>query len=193
MVSKETMDGMRWELSVKAKNGIDFILAASIIWLVISYIWTLEIDAYNKSILTFIAIGLMLPLALSFSIFFKTKWKDKFNPLQPLGLWLNIAQLLYFPFLIFTLIEIPDYFVMVYAIIYGAHLFPYAWFYKVAYYAVLSGITATGALLLGLLQPDRMYLIPVLMSISLIILFVLLYFNSKNRESKTNNQRSSEP
>ena len=186
MIKKEVVDNMRWELSIKAKNGIDFILAASIIWLVIAYIWTLEIDAYNKSILTLIAVGLMFPLSLSFSRFFKTKWKDKYNPLQALGLWLSASQMLYFPFMIFTLIEMPDYFVMVYAIIYGAHLFPYAWFYKVAYYAVFAGITSTGALLLGLLQPDRIYLIPVLMSISLIILFVLLYFNSKNRKTKSN-------
>jgi len=36
-----TFDKLRLELSVQAKNGVDFITAATIIWLGIAYIWTL--------------------------------------------------------------------------------------------------------------------------------------------------------
>ena len=182
MITKENFDALRIELSIKAKNGIDFILAASIIWAAIAYIWTLPYSPYNKSVLTFIVGGLMLPLAFLISKILKTSWTNKDNPLEPLGLWLNFAQLFYFPFLIFALLKMPEYFVMVYVIITGAHFFPYAWYYKISLYAVFAGIISSGALLLGLLVPgDKIYYIPLFMSVILIVLFILLYANVKKR------------
>lgn len=182
MISQETLDKLKLELSVRAKNGIDFILSAAIVWLVIAYVWTLNFEAYDKSILVFIAGSLMLPLAFLFSKLFRTNWTIKTNPLQPLGLWLNFAQLFYFPFLIFTLLKMPEYFVMVFAIITGAHFFPYAWFYKTNYYAVFAGIISVGSLILGLILPESQhFILPVCVSASLLILFVLLYVNSRKK------------
>lgn len=121
---------LKLEIQLKAKNGIDFILAAAITWLVIFLFWKFSANnSYDKSVLTFIFGAMLLPLALGFSKILKTNWKIAGNELQPLGLWLNFAQLIYFPFLVFILIKHPDYFIMAYAIITGAHLFPYAWFY----------------------------------------------------------------
>ncbi|EKD31877.1 MAG: hypothetical protein ACD_77C00226G0001 [uncultured bacterium] len=186
MVTKENFDNLRVELSVKSKNGLDFTLSASIIWLLIAFIWTLNGSSYDKSILTFIVGSLMLPLALLLSKVLKTVWTNKDNPLQPLGLWLNFAQLLYFPFLIFTLMKMPDYFAMVYVIITGAHFFPYAWFYKTSLYAIFAGIISFGALALGLLLPvEKTYLVPVFMSASLVILTVFLYLDSKKKHLVT--------
>jgi hypothetical protein len=182
MITKENFDALRIELSIKAKNGIDFIIAASIIWAAIAYIWTLPYTSYNRSILTFIVGSLMLPLAFLLSKILKTSWTNKGNPLEPLGLWLNFAQLFYFPFLVFALIKMPDYFVMVYVIITGAHFFPYAWYYKTSLYAVFAGIISLGALLLGLLMPaGTIYYIPLFMSANLIVLSILLQSNVKKR------------
>lgn len=181
-MTTETLDKLKIELSVNAKNGFDFTLAAGTIWAAISFIWTLDANAYNKSVLTFIVGGLMLPLALLLSKLLKTKWTNKDNPLQPLGLWLNFAQLFYFPFLIFILIKMPSYFVMTYAIITGAHFFPYSWFYRTSLYAVFAGIIVAAALFLGLYLPaGRMYLIPAFMSVMLFILSVLLYVDSRKK------------
>jgi len=182
MIAKEAFDKLRIELSVKSKNGLDFTLAAGIIWMTIAFVWTLNIGSYDKSVLTFIVGSVMLPLALLVSKIIKTTWTIKENPLQPLGLWLNFAQLFYFPFLVFTLIKSPDYFVMVYAIITGAHFFPYAWFYKTIWFAVFAGLISLGALIMGLVAAtDKMYLIPVLMSIALFVLTILLHFDSKRK------------
>ena len=184
MISKENLDKLKLELSVRAKNGIDFILSAAIVWLIIAYVWTLNFEAYDKSILVFIVGSLMLPLAFLFSKLFKTNWTIKTNPLQPLGLWLNFAQLFYFPFLIFTLLKMPEYFVMVYAIITGAHFFPYAWFYKTIYYAIFAGIISVVSLILGLVLPESQhFLLPVCVGASLLILFVLLYADSRKKQS----------
>lgn len=122
-MTEKSLEKLKLDLSLRAKNGLDFIIAAGFVWFIISYIWTLSFSLYDKSILTFIIGSLMLPLALLISKFLKTEWKIKGNPLQPLGFWLNFAQLFYFPFLILMLIKQPDYFIMTYAIITGAHFF----------------------------------------------------------------------
>jgi hypothetical protein len=181
-MTNESLDKLRVNLSVKAKNGLDFTLSAGVIWLIIAWVWTLNFKSYDKSVFTFIIGALMMPLTFLFSRLFKTTWTNKENPLQPLGLWLNFSQLFYFPFLIFSLIKFPDYFVMVYVIITGAHFFPYAWFYKTNLYAVFAGIITIGAMTLGLILPvEKMYFIPLMMSISLILLTLLLFIDSKKK------------
>jgi hypothetical protein len=66
-MTTEKLDELRIELSVKSKNGIDFTLAASIIWLIVAYLWTLRFKSYDKSVFVFIAGGPLLPTAFLFS------------------------------------------------------------------------------------------------------------------------------
>ncbi len=179
----ENLTELRIDFSVKSKNGIDFTLAAGIVWILISWIWTLNFKSYDKSVFTFIIGALMMPLAFFLSKLFKTTWTNRENPLQALGLWLNFSQLFYFPFLIFSLIKFPDYFVMVYVIITGAHFFPYAWFYKTNLYAVFAGIISVGAMTLGLILPiEKMYFLPLFMSVCLITLTILLFINCTRKK-----------
>jgi hypothetical protein len=185
MISSEQLVGLKTELSIKAKNGIDFIISACIVWLVISVIWYLPFDFYNKSVLTFIVGGFMLPMALLISKLLKTQWKVDNNPLQPLGLWLNFAQLFYFPFLIFILIKMPSHFAMTYAIITGAHLFPYAWFYNEKAYAVGAGLISVGSLILGLtLDSEKLYFIPLVVAILLLLLALPLAMSYRKKVHK---------
>lgn len=180
------LNNLRNQLSIEAKNGIDFTISATIIWALIAFIWQLDVSAYNKSVFVFMAGGPLLPMAFMFSKILKTKWKLPDNPLQSLGLWLNFAQLFYFPFLIFILIRMPDYFIMTYAIITGAHFFPYAWFYRVKWYGIFGGIIALGCLLSGLfLNQGNFYLIGAFTSVALGILSVLLYFDFRYKRNRT--------
>jgi len=180
-MKKKDLKSLKQEIQLKAKNGIDFILAASIAWVGISLIWKFTLNTpYEKSVFTFVFSAILLPLAFGLSKVFKTEWRIKDNPLQPLGLWLNFAQLIYFPFLIFMLIKYPDYFIMAYAIITGAHLFPYAWFYDQIGYAVTAIIISVGALLISLsVEPGKMYLIPVFTAAVLLLLGIWIYINNK--------------
>jgi hypothetical protein len=156
-------------------------LAASITWLGIFLIWKyVNTTSYNKSVLTFIFGAVLIPLALGFSRILKTNWKIKDNPLQPLGLWLNFAQLIYFPFLIFMLIKYPDYFIMTCAVITGAHLFPYAWFYDETGYAVGSVIISAGSMLIALfVKPENIFIVPVFTSVILLILGIWILLRYK--------------
>ncbi len=182
-MEKTAFEKLKLELSVQAKNGLDFIVAATIIWLIVAYIWTLPYSSYNKSIFTFIVGSGTIPLAWLFSKILKTNWKTPGNPLEPLGLWLNFAQLFYFPFLVFILLKYPDYFVMTYTIITGAHFFPYAWYYRSTAYAVMAGVISLGAMLIGLVSAEsEMYRIPLFMAASLVVLAFWLFAAYKRNE-----------
>lgn len=186
-MDKSSLTDLKTDLSLRAKNGIDFIISATVIWFVIAYIWTLCFSAYDKSILTFIVGSLMLPLAYLLSKILHTEWKMKDNPLQPLGLWLNFAQLFYFPLLVFILIKNPTYFVMVYVIITGAHFFPYAWFYNEKAFAIMSGVISVASLFLGIfLSAENMFYIPIFMGIALSILAIWIFgsYRKKLKVSK---------
>ena len=154
--------------------------------LVYFLIWKFTHGAsYDKSVLTFIWGAILIPLALGFSKILKTNWKIKENPLQPLGLWLNFAQLIYFPFLIFILIKYPDYFIMTYAIITGAHLFPYAWFYDEIGYAVAAVIISVGSMLIALfVTVNHIYYIPVFTSLALLLLGVWILIRFQKLKKK---------
>ena len=130
--------------------------------------------------------AVLLPLAFGLSKLFKTKWKIENNPLEPLGLWLNFAQLFYFPFLVFILLKYPDYFLMSYVIITGAHFFPYAWYYREIGYAFMAGIISTGSMVLAMtIDIENFYLIGVFMVISLIILGIWIYLSYVNKLKST--------
>lgn len=171
------LEKLKLEIQLKAKNGIDFILAASITWFGIFLIWKyISNSSYDKSIYTFIFGSILIPLALGISKILKTNWKIKNNALQPLGLWLNFAQLVYFPFLIFILIKYPDYFIMAYAIITGAHLFPYSWFYDEIGYAIAAIIISIGSMLIALnVQPINIFYVPIFTATILFILGIWIY------------------
>ena len=184
-MNNNSIEKLKLDLSIRAKNGLDFIISACLLWVAITCIWTLQITSYDKGIITFIISSLMLPLAFFISRFLKTEWKIKDNPLQPLGLWLNFAQLFYFPFLVFILLKQPDYFVMTYVIITGAHFFPYAWLYNEKGFAIMAGIISISSLLFGLYLPiESMFYIPLFMSVMLVILAVWIFW-SYNQKLKS--------
>lgn len=180
------LEKLKREIQLKAKNGIDFIFAASIIWFGIFLIWKYTNNtSYNKSVFTFIFGSILIPLALAFSKILKTNWKIKDNPLQPLGLWLNFAQLVYFPFLIFILIKYPDYFIMAYAIITGAHLFPYSWFYDEIGYAFAAILISVGSMFIAtFVNTNNIFYIPIFTAFVLLLLgvWILIRFQRLKRE-----------
>lgn len=187
--SKRSFEELKLELKTKARCGLEFMFAASVIWMAAFVIWRyLPYASYEKSVFTFIVGGLMLPLALALSKLFKTTWKIKDNPLQPLGMWLNFAQLIYFPFLFFILVKYPDYFIMAYAIITGAHLFPYAWLYDEKIYAFAAIGISVSVMLMALIMPVTLiYYIPLATSIALFSLGFFFFVKTRKQTDKSTN------
>ena len=182
-MKNEQLDHLRLELAVRAKSGADFIAAAAITWGLVTYIWTLDAVPYNKGIYTFIVGAVMLPLAFALSKVFKTEWNIPDNPLDSLGLVLNFAQLFYFPFLFFLLGKHPEYFVMGYVIITGAHFFPYYWYYNEIGFAIAAGVLSVGAFFLAQnVAPEQMWLVPLFAVVVLLLLLGKLLWTHRRKQ-----------
>src|SRR5690625_7038186 len=102
------IDKMRNDLSIRGKNGLPFLIAATIIWLIITVIYFQSgLDIKTKNIFMFIFTGLMLPLAVGFSKVIKAEWKFD-HPLGNLGLLLNLAQFIYFTIIFWAFFISPS-------------------------------------------------------------------------------------
>ena len=181
-MNQNSFDQLRLELSVKAKNGINFIMAATICWGIIAFVWMNPGIPTQQALFTFFAVGPMMPLAWAFSKLLKTAWTVENNPLNPLGLWLNFAQLFYFPFIFIAFNRNPEQMPMALAIITGAHLFPYAWFYKTKAYAIMAGVISVGAAIIGCNSGNSGFYVAAFMVVGLVTLVGFLWISLKNND-----------
>ena len=71
---------------------------------------------------------------------------------------------------------------MAYAIITGAHFFPYAWFYDELGYAVSAGVIAIGVLWVALaVGISNMYLVPLFTAGCLLLLVIWLVIGQRRK------------
>ena len=78
----------------------------------------------------------------------------KSNPLTALGLLFSVNQILYILIAMWVFNAVPEKMLMVYAMIFGAHLMPYSWLYQSKSYMLMSIFVPIFALVTGLLaQP----------------------------------------
>lgn len=95
-----------------------------------------------------------MPLALLFSRIIKADFQNKCNPLSNLGIILSVAQIPYLLIAMWVLSEAPDSFLMIYAMIFGAHLLPFGWLYSSKAYYILSAVIPIAALIIGINLPS---------------------------------------
>jgi len=185
-MEQDKFNKLKREYQAANKNGIDFIISGSIIWFGFAIIWYLDLQAFQKSIFSFIWGAALTPLAFGISKLLKTNWKVKENPLQPLGSWLHFAQMIYFPILLFLLLRSPQYFIVAYAVMIAANLFPYAWFYDEIAYCVCSILISVGAVTIALIvHSDKFYYIP-LYTFLVFIIFAIRVYRNNNKVSLEN-------
>lgn len=71
---------------------------------------------------------------------------------------------------------------MLFAIITGAHLFPFGWLYNSKPYYIMAPVISVAVMLLGLyLNGKNLWLIPFSVAILLVILIFLLYIEYKRK------------
>lgn len=172
----------RNELSVRGKNGIGFLLSAVIIWSIITVIFTQSIEIHQKNIYMLFSTGLMFPLSVGISTLIKADWKLKNNPFGNLGLYLNLAQLSYFPILFWGIANSPNDAIMLFAIITGAHFFPYGWFYNAKSYYIMAPIISFLIMFLALyLNGEKLWLVSFSMVILLFALILWLHLDYRRK------------
>lgn len=167
---------IRSELSIRGKNGLGFLLAGVVVWIIISVIFFTNLEIYYKTIGMLFATGIMFPLSIAFNGLLKADWKLEGNPLSSLGLILNFAQFIYFPILIWAIGTNTELAVFIFAIITGAHFFPYGWFYQSKAYYIMSPVLSIAVMVIGWnLAVEKLWIIPLTTVILLSILVIWLY------------------
>lgn len=143
------LESLREDIIIKQKKGLPFIIASAIIWGLIAAVSLLDIPMTTKNILVFCCSCPMLPVSwivgkkLGVDIF------SKQNPLGKLGFLFTMNQLLYLLIVMWIFNAVPDKMIMVYAMVFGAHLLPYSWLYKSNGYKIFAIAIPFISLILG--------------------------------------------
>lgn len=160
------------EGAVKQKKGLHFILASVVIWSILLIIHLTDLPILTKNIFSLCATAPLMPLALLFSKMIKVDFSNKGNPLAKLGIIISLNQLLYLPIVMWVLPTVPDKMLMVFAMVFGAHLFPFGWLYKSKTYAFMSFLITILALIVGCLYEP--YVLALMMVMFEILFCILL-------------------
>lgn len=157
MESKEKLISALQELRAdnikKQKKGVHFILASIIIWGAVLGIHMSSLPILTKNLYTFFCSAPLVPLAFLISKLIGVDFQNKGNPLSNLGLLFSLNQMLYILIAMWVYAAVPDKMLMVYAMIFGAHLLPYGWLYQSKVYYIFSVVVPITVLLIGLHCP----------------------------------------
>lgn len=164
------------------KRGLPFIMASAVLWALITGIQMTALTTDQKNMGTFCCSVLMMPLACLFAKILKADlFANKENPINKLGFLCTMNQMLYILIVMWAFSESPDRMVMLFAMIFGAHLLPFGWIYESRAYTVLSIAETILALLAGLLLGSAA--VAVLMAVLEILLSVWLLISNRSLES----------
>lgn len=161
----------------KQKRGLHFIVASVFIWLAVLIIHTSTLPIMSKNLLTFCCSSTLFPLSLLISKILKIDFQNKENPLSKLGLILSLNQILYILIAMWIYNVFPEKMLMVYAMIFGAHLLPYGWLYQSKTYYIFSIAITIIVFLIGIYHTA--FFIAVFMLITEIILCISLIIENK--------------
>ena len=149
-----TLEALRRDCAKQQKKGLHFILASVFIWTAIWIVHLTSLPIGTKNLLTFCVACPLVPLAWVISKLIHVDFQGKSNPLTALGLLFSVNQILYILIAMWVFNAVPEKMLMVYAMIFGAHLMPYSWLYQSKSYMLMSIFVPIFALVTGLLaQP----------------------------------------
>jgi len=115
----------------------------------IFFVYTLNISIEFKNILAFCCSTPLLPLPWMIGKKMGVDIFSKENELSHLGFLFTMNQILYLLIVMWVFNALPSKMVMVYAMVFGAHLLPYSWLYKSKSYKLFAIIIPILALVIG--------------------------------------------
>lgn len=176
------LEELRNDIVLKQKKGLPFICASVVIWLSIIIVIMLDLPQGKENLFVFCCSCPLLPISWMIGKVLKVDIFDKSNPLGNVGFLFTCNQFLYLLIVMWVFRAVPDKMVMVYAMVFGAHLLPYSWLYKSISYRIFSIIIPIVSLIIGCMFSAFsvaiiLLIIEIIFSIAL---FVELHkFNSK--------------
>ena len=137
----------------RQKKGLHFILTSILIWTMICAVHLTDMPINTKNLITFCCSAVLFPLAWMLSKVLKIDFEGKGNPLTKAGILFSINQMLYILIVMWVYAAVPEKMVMVYAMVFGAHLMPFSWLYDSRSYMVFSIVVPILSLIVGLIYP----------------------------------------
>lgn len=139
----------------RQKRGLHFILTSIIIWTMICAVHLTEMTIMQKNQITFCCSAILFPMAWGLSKILKIDFEGKGNPLTKAGILFSANQMLYILIVMWVYAAMPEKMVMVYAMVFGAHLMPFSWLYGSRTYLIFSIIITIVSLITGLMYPPH--------------------------------------
>lgn len=137
----------------RQKKGLHFILTSILIWAMICAVHLTDMPIDTKNLITFCCSAVLFPMAWMLSKVLKIDFEGKGNPLTKAGILFSINQMLYILIVMWVYAAVPEKMVMVYAMVFGAHLMPFSWLYDSRSYMVFSIVVPILSLIVGLIYP----------------------------------------
>lgn len=176
------LEELRTDIIIRQKKGLHFIIGSVLVWLAVLIVHLTNLPVLTKNLLTFFSTAPLIPIALLVSKYIKVDFQSKGNPLSTLGLLFLLNQLLYLLIAMWVFPVVPDNFLMVMAMIFGAHLLPFSWLYRSVSYLVLSIVISFTALAVGIFFSST---VVAAMMLAFEILFVFLLVMENKRVETT--------
>jgi hypothetical protein len=161
----------------RQKRGLHFIMASVVIWGLILAVQLTDLTIEQKNLFTFCCSAVLFPLAWGLSKVLKIDFEGKGNPLTKAGILFSINQMLYILIAMWVFAAVPEKMLMVYAMIFGAHLMPFSWLYQSKGYLVFSIAIPILALIVGLMYAP--FVLAIMMMVIEVVFSVWLYLESK--------------
>ena len=147
------LESLKKDCARKQKKGLPFIMTSILIWTGILCVHATGLPILTKNLLTFCCAAPLVPIAFLISKLIGVDFQGKDNPLTKLGLIFTVNQIVYLLIAMWVYHAVPDKMLMVFAMIFGAHLMPYSWLYDSKSYFVFSIAMPVLALIVGLMSP----------------------------------------
>ena len=181
-----SLNELRKDAALIQKRGLPFMMASVFLWGAIMVSRICMTDVNQMNFFTFCTSAMLMPLA---SLFGKMLGADIYrktaNPINKLGFLCNINQFLYLPIAMWAYSAHPDSMLLIYAIIFTAHLLPFSWVYDSRIYFTAAFVESIGVILVGYRfgYPVAMGFIVVMQIIVCIRLFVQVKEDEREVES----------
>ena len=172
-----SLDELRVDIAKKQKKGLPFIGASVVIWLLILITCALHLPIRTQNMIVFCCSCPLMPLAMLIGKIIKVDIFDKSNELGNVGFLFTLNQFLYLLIVMWVFSAVPAKMVMVYAMVFGAHLLPYSWLYKSVGYRAFAIIIPIAALVVGCLYPAQ--IVAIMMLIFEVVFVVVLNLENK--------------
>ena len=169
---------LKREAMILQKKGLPFMMASVVIWAAVTIVRSLPVDIMTKNLYTFYCPGLLIPCVLIFSLMIGAKpFANRKNPFNKLGLLNTMNQMLYLLIVMWAFSQKPDAMLMLFAMVFGAHLLPFSWLYESKTYLVMSLVTTIGSMLISIFLPE--VYVGIFMIVCQIVMSALLLMECK--------------